>query len=546
MLAVVLLVVALARPSGAPAAPAGSRIYVIDDSLWMGVPGRVAAARLRLEQFVSGLPTGTPVQIVLADASPRLLYSGSSAGVRKALDQLTAGTGPSTLPLAISVAAGLSRGSRDRIVVLHAPEDSVPPVEAPPGGLTTSLVGRAVADQGIFAPAARCGIGGPLGCEVAAVVANRSREPVTDRYTAYVNGVRVLSAGVRVAAGSTANIALSARPDEQVRLRLDQPDAQAADDEAWISVPGPANTPPAVTVTLVGKPSDALPLARAFAAVPGVRLRLRDPGDYRSGDALTSELTILDGWMPPVGLPPSPSVLLVDPPRIPAGRVGGFLNDSIVTGVNASDELLGGVDLTSLSINSRGGKRIVLPPYLTAAAWSPDGPLLADGDDGTQRLAALAFDPAQSDLPQLAGFPVLAANVVKWAAGWAPAAATAGEVTRIDATPEASRLILVLGGHVVMSERLRSSAATPMLAQPGLYTVTETGRGINRTATVPVNIAARLATSTPSAALDLGAVARGGTPVNGPNEAPWLLVGALVVIGLEWTYWMARRPGVAT
>jgi hypothetical protein len=519
---------------------------VLDDSLWMGVPGRVAAARSRLEQLVSRLPAGTPVRIVLADGSPRLLYGGSSAGVRKALSGLQAGTAPSTLPLAMSIAAGLIRGSRDRVVVLHAPEDPVPPVEAPPGGLAMSLVGRAVADQGIFAPAARCGIGGPLGCEVVAVVANRSREPVTDRYTAYVNGARALSAGVRVGAASKADVVLSTGPAEQVSLRLDRPDALAADDEAWVSVPGPANTPPAATVTLVGKPSDALALARAFAAVSGVRLRLRDPTDYRPADALDSELTILDGWTPPQGLPASPSVLLVDPPGIPAGRVGGFLNDSVVTGVNASDALLSGVDLTSLSIGARGGRRIVLPAYLTAAAWSPDGPLLADGDNGVQRLAVLAFDPARSDLPQLAGFPVLAANIVKWSAGWAPAAATAGEVTRIDATPGARRLTVSLGGRVVMSARLGSSAATPTLAEPGLYTVSETGRGIKRVSAVAVNVAAPPDTSSPSSPIDLAASAQGGAPADGPNEAPWLLVCALVVIVLEWAYWMARRPGVAT
>ena len=545
VLAVILLVLALARPSGTGTPTRGSRIYVLDDSLWMGVPGRLAAASSRLDQLASRLPAGTPVRIVLADGSPRLIYSGDAAGVRKALDGLKAGTSPSTLPIAISLAAGLISGSRDRVVVLRPPEDPLPPVQAPPGRLTTSLVGQAVADQGIFSAAARCGIGGPGRCEAVATVVNRSRQPVTDPYTAYVNGASALSASVRVAAASSADIVLSAQPAERIRVRLDRPDALPVDNEAWVSVPSTANTVPSATVTLVGKPSDALPLARAFASIPGVRLRLRKPSDYRPADALESDLTILDGWTPSEGLPSSPSVLLVDPARIPGGRVGGFLNDSVSSGEEESNGLLAGVDLASLSIEPQGGRRVVLPPYLAAAAWSPDGPLLAEGDDGTQRLAVMAFDPARSDLPQLAAFPVLAADIVRWAAGWAPTAASAGEPVRIDATPGARRLTLALSGHIVMSEPMRSTAATPTLTQPGLYTVSETGPGITRTATVAVNVAAPAASSSPAAPIDLTAASERGAPAKGPNDAPWLLLCALIVIALECTYWIARQPELA-
>ena len=45
---------------------------------------------------------------------------------------------------------------------------------------------------------------------------------------------------------------------------------------------------------------------------------------------------MLDGWLPPGGLPPAPAVLLVDPPRLPEGRVGGTLGDTVVSGTDAA------------------------------------------------------------------------------------------------------------------------------------------------------------------------------------------------------------------
>jgi hypothetical protein len=317
---------------------------------------------------------------------------------------------------------------------------------------------------------------------------------------------------------------LDTAPGEQVRLALDTADALPVDDQAWVTVPGPDNTPPSETVTLVGVPTDAVAVARAFAAVPGVKLRLRTPTTYRSTDALHSALTILDGWVPKAGLPPSPSVLLIDPPSLPQGHVGARLRDSVVSGSDQRSGLLSGVDLTSLSIDAGDGRVLTLPRYLTAAAWSPDGPLLAAGDDGSRRVAVLSFDPAQSDLPQLASFPILAANLVGWSARWAPAAAAAGDEIRIAATPGTSRLAV---------------------AEPGLYTVTEAGAAVRRTTTVAVSVAPPSSAPTSTVPVDLTFAAAGATPSQGPNEVPWLLAAALVVMTLEWTYWRVRLTRTA-
>jgi hypothetical protein len=550
-LALVLLVVALARPAASASAPRPIRVYVLDDSLWMSVPGRLAAAESRLRQLAARLPRGAPVRVVLADGSPHVIYRGPAARVGSGLGQIEPGVAPSSLARAMSLAAGLLASQGDRITLLRAPEDRVPGSRFAPGELSTVAIGDPIADQGIFSPSAWCGIGGAAGCEVLAMVSNTTRAPVTDRYTAYADG-RSLGSGVaRVGAHSSADIAFSAPAGVQIRVRLTVRDALSVDDQAWVSVPGPSGAPPSTTVTLVGTPSDAQALSRAFAAVPGVTLRLRTPGDYRPSDALGADLTVIDGSLPAAGLPPSPAVVLIDPPRLPGGEVGGPLADSTVSGEDASSSLLSGVDLSSLAIASGAAHTVALPGYLAAVVWSPDGPLLAAGDDGSRRVAVLSFDPARSDLPQLVAFPILVSNLVRWAAGWtggwASNSAPAGEPLPIDGTPDATDLTLALNGAVVARKPLRGDVVEMPVSQPGLYTVTETGPGIDRHAAVSVSIAGSATAAyavAPAAPVDLSATRVRAASTHGPLRAPWLLGAAILVLLLEWAYWRSRSQAV--
>ncbi len=544
-LALILLVFALARPTGSPAPPRPTRIFVLDDSLWMSGAGRLSAARARLDQLAAALPRDTPVRLVLAGDAPQLAYSGPAAGIDGALSHVTPTAAPSDLGPALTLGASLLTGPRDTIVVARAPETRLPPAQARRGELSSVVVGSALADQGIFSPTARCGIGTRTGCEVIAPVANTGPTAVTDRYTAYAGGA-ALSGAVRVGAGGTGDIVLTAAPGEQVRLRLDGSDELAADNQGWVTVPGPANTPPSETVTLVGAPSDAVEVARAFAAVPGVTLRLRTPAQYRAADAVTSGLTVLDGWLPAHGLPGSPGVLLINPPRLPGGRVAGTLRDSVASGLDPASGLLTGVDLTSLSIDSGGSRALTLPPYMSAAAWSPDGPLLAAGDDGRQRVAVISFDPAESDLPQLASFPILAANLVRWSAGWTPTAAAAGQQIRIDETPGARRLTVRAGARTILSRTLDGAPAAVTIAQPGLYEVAETGPGVSRSAAVAVSVAEPVRPAA-GPAIDLAPPAGVSTPAGhgGSGAITGLLAAALLVLVAEWFYWRRRAPRLA-
>jgi hypothetical protein len=537
VLALTVLVFALAKPTSAGPRPRPTQTIVLDDSWRMQAPGRLAESRRDVERLLAADRAGTQVRIVLANGRPSVLFRGDVGGALAASARVLASGAPADLSTALTVAGAIS-ANHGSIVLVRAPEDAVPPVSSGAAVLRTVTLAGAGGDQGIFGAGARCGIGTSAGCEVYATLRNTASRAVEARIVAQAAGRPALVLKKRIGADSSVALALASQPGQQVSLRLQGHDSMPADDEAWVTVPAAGDLPRSSLVTLVGTPAQALATARAFAAVPGVTLALRRPKAYRIADARRSSLLVLDHFVPPGGLPPSPALLLVDPPRLPGGHVGGALAETVVSGTDGGSELLEGVDLSSLSIDSGAASRLTPPRWLAPVVWSPEGVLLSAGDSGRQRLAALSFEPGRSNLPQLPALPILAANLVQWAAGWAPPTASAGVPFAIDVAPGISLLSLLRDG--VRVERLAAARAplALVLERPGLYTVRESGAGAAREASIAVNTAE--ASSVGAAAVDLSVA--GASSARVPvNRAEWLLAAALLLLFLEWAYWVSRR-----
>jgi uncharacterized membrane protein len=533
-LGLVLLILAVANPHETTT-PAPTHVIVIDDSLWAGLPGRLDIAKRDAEQVAANLPGNGAVRIVLAAAAPNVIYSGTPAGVSGALSRLRPSAAPADLSAALNDAAALENAPRSSVFLIRQPEDPIPPIRPGPAALRVVDAGAPVADQGIFDPGVRCGVADTNVCEVSATVENTGLRSAVDRVLATVAGHPPLTITVRVGAGSTAPVSVLALPGEQVELRVaTRGDPLAADDDAFVVVPDASGLPARTTVTLVGPPSVAAPLARALAAIPGVALQLRTPSTYRRADAHSSSVVVLDDFVPRAGLPPSPGVVLVDPPRLPGGHVGGQQFDTTVSGTDAGSPLLDSVDLTALSITRSAAHVLTLPAWLAPVAWSAAGPLLAAGDNGRQRVVVFGFEPQSSDLPQLSSFPVLAANVVRWASAWAPASAAAGELVPVDRTPGASSITLIGNGR---------RSRTLVAPAPGIYTVREAGAGINRATTVAVSAATPVASDRAPVSLQPPDATPAAHP--GTSLAPWLLGAALLVLAAELAYWITLQPTVA-
>ncbi|HVV89477.1 MAG TPA: VWA domain-containing protein [Solirubrobacterales bacterium] len=538
LLALALLVFALARPAGNGSAAGGSRVYVVDESMWMGVEEggtRIEHARALLRERLAGLPGDEAVRIVAAGSMPTVLYEGAAAGAGAALDDLRAGPGPADLTAALRLAAGLRAGDGDPVVLIRAREEAAPKVRGG-GSYEDVVVGRSVPDAALSDASAHCDRLGAEACEVFVRVSARDGAPRRLPVRVAIGGEPLHTVWVTVPTGESAPLVFTAPPGATVRMSLPSGGRLAADDSAYVSVPEPGGE----RITLVGNRTRALPLARALASVPGVRLRLRTPRTYRPTDPGTSDLLVLDDFVPKGGLPAAPALLLVDPPSFPGGGASGKMGDSRMSGVEAASPLLEGVDLSSLTIGAGGARRLALPASLGAAAWSAEGPLLAAGDDGGRRVAVMSFEPSESNLPQLAGFPTLIDNIVAWSQRLAPRAAAAGVPFALAEPPGTAAVTLrrAAGGGARKLGVVPGSEIPVRIAAPGNYVVTLAGPWGTRHLALAVNPGTVAA---PGAPVDLAAPA----PATRPGHTdlwPWLLAAALLVLVLEALYARWREP----
>jgi hypothetical protein len=495
---IVLIVVALADPGsdgGGSSMEAGRppQVFVLDDSAAMatsdGARDRFAAARAELDRQLAALAAGTPVSVVLAGATPRLLVSDASADdARAQVAGLKAGgreaaggsdardPGPARADLAsgLALAAGQLHRDGGTVTLLHAADNPAPPVTTDGVAYRAVAIGGEPSDnQSLEQPVARCapaegdarasgeGAGGSGGaganggaasaahCTVFTTVRNMGPERVSERLLVQRDGRAIASRDLAIGPRASVELAFDAEAGARLTLALTRRDANPVDDKVAVTVPDPAAP---VDVTLVSSQPASAPLARALGSLPGVRAKLVTPAAYTAGGASGgggsngaagasgasgsngasgkgADLVVLDGVLPGGALPDAPGVLLVDPPRLPGGHVGGALANAELSGEQSADPLLAGVDLSALAIGAGGARDVTLPPSLRALVWAPDGPLLAAGNggvDGPSHLALLTFDPSASTLPQLPAFPILLANIVSWSQDQpAPGATTA-------------------------------------------------------------------------------------------------------------------------
>lgn len=396
VLALVLLVAALARPSVlSPGRSARQLVIVLDTSASMQAPGRFDQARRRALELVEEAPRGAEVMVVSAGRSARieLPFTADREKALRTLARLTPGDVEGDLSAVRSLVLSVTGSRPQAEVVLLG--DSLPEGPLHPQ-LRFLGFGETAANLGVTAFTATAPEEGKV--EVFAAIESFSGQ-VEDVTVLLRRGPStVYHRDMALPAGGRRTLVLSL-PEEgsrELELALATGDALRVDDRAFAVIPRPA----ALRIARLGGENRFLD--RALLSVPGARLvRLEKPA---SGYPLTAWGT------PPERLAVQGGVQLVHgvPRDWQSGaRKGPFRLEPRSHRMTAHLPLdriaVAGVDTFSLPSGAR----------MEVLAEAGGEPALALVRHESSVALVLAFDLYASDLPLSPAFPILVARFVE-------------------------------------------------------------------------------------------------------------------------------------
>ena len=518
---------ALLRPA-LSAAPPRHLVVLLDASGSMqaadGPATRFAQATEEAGRLLSGLGLDDRVTLVRVGAQVTTACAAcGQAAAERALADLRPGAGRADWTAALSVPLGLQGqsdpGAVDTVVLSDGAFAPLPPDNLPTP-LRFIPVGGPVDNRAITTLSARRPPDGSAGYTVYARVENDGSQAAQVRISALNDTVPVPARQLTLPAAGHADL-VWAVPAGTARftVSLDGNDALAADDRALLFLPDSRGR----TVPIRSAQPDLY--TRVLASLPGVV-----PLTGTVTNTLSTAFTLIEGQLPdPL---PAGNLLLVNPSG-PGLTSRGTATEMRPIPPAAHEPLLVALDLGALLV--RQGQQITPPPWLDTVVDSTAGPLLLAGDRPEGRVVMLTFDPRESNLPKLAAFPLLMANLVDWLDPLAGTATVApGTVLRLspEATvtrPDGQRAPIGAGGVFAATDA------------PGLYRV-QNASGAEVLFAVNMTDAAE-SDLTPRAHPELTRLLTAETPLPVARQEIWwpLAALALLLLGGEWLAYCWKR-----
>jgi hypothetical protein len=296
-------------------------------------------------------------------------------------------------------------------------------------------------------------------------------------------------------------------------------------------------------------------LEQLLAAMPGILPFRVIPGE-QGEITLPKEdfdLYILDGVFPD-DLPPG-DLLVMNPPPNPLFEVGEVYSNTGQVRV-ADHPLVQYVDWSTVHV--RQARQIQPPGWADILVRSEGGPLVFAGQTGGRRLAVIAFDLHDSDLPLQVTFPILFSNLLGYlspsGAFEAPQGLQPGESLAIQVPPN-------VGGQTVEEILVASPSGKVYPMQPGengviftktdelgIYAVNYLANGDTQALPPADFFAVNLFDEAESSIQPAGViqVGRSAIPPAAPAELghreiwPWIAALALLFLLLEWLVYHRR------
>ena len=585
-----LLLFALARPELASfrGAEAGlSTVVVLDARARMqahtdGSGTRFDQARRVVASYLNRASPRQPVALLAAENSPRVVVglTGEERSLLAGLDELHPADAGGRIEDAVRLAADLLAarpGGKRVVVVTDQPFDFPQPPDAPVQIETRLLPAAGEAPRenvGLTRLTARPLPNSPETNEVLVELENFGAHRQTGNVELSFEGQLLdvkpfdlapseRRTDIYPALGSRARIA---NPRGWLHAHLDRtPEGQAADayapdDDAYAVVPPPRP----LRVLLVTRGNWFL--ESLVKADDRVQFDQLEPGAFQPAQAAGFDAVVLDGFLPEgwtADTLPKGNYLFLG--KGPFAEEPAALEHPLITDTDAGNPLLSLVRLRDVTV-------------LRAAAWtlpdaaapdapdpwrfaapvrSVDRPLVVTGERRKQRLAALAFGAADSDLPLRVAFPLLVHNALGFLAGRDDPADVAGAYVRAGETV-ALKPGESLWTHPLTAYQPLPAGGIPVAERmdgPGVFQPVKNGyylrRGADGTPSwFAVNTGDRAmsalnapAATTPAAAPEASAASYAGWWESVQVWPPWVYFAlvAFALCALEWWGFHRRR-----
>ncbi|GAB4446019.1 MAG: BatA and WFA domain-containing protein [Chloroflexi bacterium OHK40] len=549
LLLMLLLVFALARPFFATQGISGRNlIIIIDHSASMGAidepPTRLEAAKQQAYRLIDQLPDGGRATIIAAGGQMAVPAAATSdrRELRRAVEQITlSNAGGSDLAQPLTLAAALAAREEDsEVAIISDGNVTLPDDLRVPATVSYFPIGRSTENAAVSAIALQAG---PASQTLFVQATNYGQQVTERRLDIYLDGSVFNAYNLTLEPGREQSIVAEIPAQVQVvEARLAGEDPLPADDRAIaVSTLGDA-----LNVRLVSNGNRFL--ATGLALLPGLRVTTVPTSTTVFTETVAQvPVTILDGVVPPT-LPPG-NLLFIGPVRSTEFfSVTGEIEFPVVRPVGGDDPILRNVSLSEVSVLKAA--RIVPGSWGRVVVDSDGTPLLVVGEREGRRVAVLAFDLHNSDLPLQVAFPLLLSNLMGYLAPGSGAEAsqllpgqplalqvdeTIGEVrvTRPDGVTVSSRngAVQIQGGQAIYADT----------EQLGVYTVEEFAGGelvarhryaVNLFAPGESRIAAQRDLSIPQVS---GAQSTVSRERDGRQEFwRWVALAALIVLIVEW------------
>lgn len=320
----------------------------------------------------------------------------------RALSSLVPSAGHANWASAVSVASGLAGQAGGNATTTYAISDGAFDALSSvgiPADMHFVRVGSNVTNLAVTVLSARRPPNNSPGYSAYARVENISSSQANVQVSAVADTVPLAPRSLSIPAGGHADVTWNV-PAGALKLTVgvDTRDALAADNQAVLFLPVQSQN------QVIVKADDPTMYMRAIEGYHGLQ-PITDTVKSSAETAFTVWVGELPSALPAGGL------FLVNPSGSLLKSTGDMENLGS-TNTDSDHPLLRDIDLRALFVER--ARKYEAPAWLEPIVQGADGPLLLAGEQDGRRVAVLAFDPRESNLPKLMAFPLLMANVADW------------------------------------------------------------------------------------------------------------------------------------